>query len=78
MLLQECDLGQQSILHAIQTPHQRLNRSKDTSTIDESSETSEYNDSGGKPLNETLSDLPLDDSDLQENSPKEGRIIIAF
>ncbi|XP_076653750.1 E3 ubiquitin-protein ligase parkin [Halictus rubicundus] len=70
-IIEECDLGQQSILHAIKTPHQRLNRSKDTSTIEESSELSDLNDSGGKPMNETLTDLPLDDSDLQENSLKE-------
>lgn len=78
MLFQECDLGQQSILHAIRTPPQRLNKSRDTSTIDESSELSESNESGGKPMNETLTDLPFDESDTQENSSMEGRIILAI
>ncbi|KZC07785.1 hypothetical protein WN55_09811 [Dufourea novaeangliae] len=72
-IIEECDLGQQSILHAIRTPPQRLNRSKDTSTIEESSELSVLSDSGGKPINETLTDLPLDESDLQENSSMEAR-----
>lgn len=71
-------MGQQSILHAIRTPSQRLNKNKNTSIIDESLEISELNDSGGKPMNETLTDLPLDESDLQENSSMEGRIIVAF
>ena len=71
-------MGQQSILHAVRTPSQRLNKSKDTDTIDESLEISESNDSGGKPMNETLTDLPLDESESQENSSMEGRIIVAF
>ncbi|XP_076182663.1 E3 ubiquitin-protein ligase parkin isoform X1 [Ptiloglossa arizonensis] len=66
-VIEECDLGQQSILHAIRTPSQKLNKSRDTSTIEESSEISELNDSGSKPMNETLTDLPLDESDPQEN-----------
>ncbi|XP_076680365.1 E3 ubiquitin-protein ligase parkin [Andrena cerasifolii] len=73
-IIEECDLGQQSILHAIRTPPQRLNRSKDESTIEEFSEASELNDSGGKPLNETLTDLPLDESDLQESSSTEEQL----
>lgn len=71
-------MGQQSILHAVRTPSQRLNTSKDTDTIDESLEISELNDSGGKPMNETLTDLPLDESEPQKNSSMEGRIIVAF
>lgn len=71
-------MGQQSILHAIRTSSQRLNKNKGTNTIDESSEISELNDSGGKPMNETLTDLPLDESDPQENLTMEGRIIVAF
>ncbi|XP_076752594.1 E3 ubiquitin-protein ligase parkin isoform X2 [Xylocopa sonorina] len=66
-IIEECDLGQQSILHAIRTSSQRFNKSKDTSTIDESAEISELSDSGGKPMNETLTDLPFDESDPQEN-----------
>lgn len=71
-------MGQQSILHAIRISSQRLNKNKGTNTIDESSEISELNDSGGKPMNETLTDLPLDESDPQENLTMEGRIIVAF
>lgn len=71
-------MGQQSILHAIRTSSQRLNKKKGTNTIDESLEISELNDSGGKPMNETLTDLPLDESDPQENLTMEGRIIVAF
>lgn len=71
-------MGQQSILHAIRTSSQRLNKNRDTNTIDESLEISELNDSGGKPMNETLTDLPLDESDPQENLTMEGRIIVAF
>ncbi|XP_054004221.1 E3 ubiquitin-protein ligase parkin [Hylaeus anthracinus] len=67
-IIEECDLGQRSILHAVQIPSKKLNRSKDTSTIEEFSESSELNDSGGKPMNETLTDLPFDESDLQEHS----------
>lgn len=68
---QECDLGQQSILHAVRMPpHKILNKRKNTaSPIEEStSETSTLNDSGSKPMNETLMDLPLDESDLQNLS----------
>lgn len=71
-------MGQQSILHAIRTSSQRLNKNRDTNTIDESLEISELNESGGKPMNETLTDLPLDESDPQENLTMEGRIIVAF
>jgi len=67
LTLQECDLGQQSILHAVRTPHKMLNKSKATTNpIEESvSETSNLNDSGSKPMNETLMDLSLDESDQQ-------------
>lgn len=68
---QECDLGQQSVLHAVRTPpHKILNERKNTaSPIEEStSETSALNDSGSKPLNETLMDLSLDESDRQNLS----------
>jgi len=71
--LQECDLGQQSILHAVRTPHKMLNKNKTTTNpIEESvSETFNLNDSGSKPMNETLMDLPLDESD-QQNLLLEG------
>ncbi|XP_015513677.2 E3 ubiquitin-protein ligase parkin [Neodiprion lecontei] len=70
-IIEECDLGQQSILHAIKLPpgKNRLNRKKDTKNLIEESidEGSEANESGSKPLNETLIDLPLEDSDRHEN-----------
>ncbi|KMQ97815.1 e3 ubiquitin-protein ligase parkin-like protein [Lasius niger] len=65
-IIEECDLGQQSILHAVRTPHKMLNKRKNIANpIEESiSDTSDLNDSGGsKPMNETLMDLPLDESD---------------
>lgn len=67
--MQECDLGQQSILHAVKMPHKILNRKNVASnSIEEStSETSDLNDSGGKPMNETLKDLSLE-SDQQDLS----------
>lgn len=70
---QECDLGQQSILHAVQMPHKMLNNRNDIANpIEESaSETANLNDSGSKPMNETLMDLPLDES-YQQNSAWEG------
>lgn len=73
ILSQECDLGQQSILHAVRTPNKMLNKKKDTtSPIEESiSETSNLDDSGSKPMNETLMDLSLDESD-QQNLSLEG------
>lgn len=55
-----------------------LNRRKDaTSLIDEeaTSEMSDLSDSGSRPMNETLMDLPLDDSD-QQNCSLEGKIIM--
>jgi len=70
-MLQECDLGQQSILHAIRTPKMQDKRRANVSLIEEStSETSNLNDSGSKPMNETLMDLSLDESDQQNLSSK--------
>ncbi|EZA56485.1 E3 ubiquitin-protein ligase parkin [Ooceraea biroi] len=71
-IIEECDLGQQSILHAVRTPNRMPNKRQSTaSLIEEStSETSDVNDSGSKPMNETLMDLPLDESD-QHNLPAE-------
>lgn len=72
LTLQECDLGQQSTLHAVRTPNKILNKKKNTSFIEESlSEISSLNDSGSKPMNETLTDLSLDESD-QQNLSLEG------
>lgn len=71
-IIEECDLGQQSVLHAVRTHHKvkKLNKT----TIEESiSENSEYNDSGSKPLNETLSDLPLDESSELESTSEEQK-----
>lgn len=62
--MQECDLGQQSILHAVKVPPRRRKLELNTTeTINElSSELQEdLNDSGSKPLNETLSDLSLNE-----------------
>ncbi|XP_044001984.1 E3 ubiquitin-protein ligase parkin [Aphidius gifuensis] len=59
-IIEECDLGQQSILHAVKMPKKKLKKPK--ITIDELSEVSELNESGSKPMNETLSDLSFDDS----------------
>lgn len=73
-MVQECDLGQQSILHAVRTPHKILNKKEDiASPIEEStSETTNLNDSGSKPMNETLMDLPLDEESDQQNFMLKG------
>lgn len=68
---QECDLGQQSVLHAVRTPPRKISnkRKNIASPIEESmSETAALNDSGSKPMNETLMDLSLDESDRQDLS----------
>lgn len=52
-------MGQQSILHAVRTPKRKTQTENKSDTIEELNESME---SGGKPLNETLSDLPLDES----------------
>lgn len=65
-IIEECDLGQQSILHAVRTPSKMINKKKTIANLIEESisEISESNESGGsKPMNETLMDLPLDESD---------------
>ncbi|XP_029669497.1 E3 ubiquitin-protein ligase parkin isoform X2 [Formica exsecta] len=65
-IIEECDLGQQSILHAVRTSHKMLDKKKNTTNLIEESisEASDLNDSAGsKPMNETLMDLPLDESD---------------
>ncbi|XP_034943826.1 E3 ubiquitin-protein ligase parkin isoform X2 [Chelonus insularis] len=66
-IIEECDLGQQSILHAVKVPLRRRQVGPDsTQTINERlSESSEFDDTGGggggKPLNETLTDLSLNE-----------------
>ncbi|XP_011703776.1 PREDICTED: E3 ubiquitin-protein ligase parkin isoform X3 [Wasmannia auropunctata] len=73
-IIEECDLGQQSILHAVRTPHKISNKKKvNASPIEESTvETFNLNDSAGsKPMNETLVDLSLDESDQQNLSLEE-------
>ncbi|XP_020289797.1 E3 ubiquitin-protein ligase parkin isoform X2 [Pseudomyrmex gracilis] len=71
LYLQECDLGQQSILHAVRTICKPLKRNNAASPIEESTlETSDSSNNGSKPLNETLMDLPLAESD--QNSSLEG------
>ncbi|KAK0174748.1 hypothetical protein PV327_010482 [Microctonus hyperodae] len=68
-IIEECDLGQQSILHAVKVPNRRHKLELNTTeTINElSSELQEdLNDSGSKPLNETLSDLSLNDVENNE------------
>ncbi|XP_018393958.1 PREDICTED: E3 ubiquitin-protein ligase parkin [Cyphomyrmex costatus] len=73
IIIEECDLGQQSILHAVRTPNKMSTKRKTSvSLIEEStSETSNLNGSGSKPMNETLMDLPLDESDQQNVSLEE-------
>lgn len=72
---QECDLGQQSVLHAVRTPPKRKQhggKNNSPNVIEESmSEGSEYN-SGSKPMNETLSDLPLEESEQQPITAEQG------
>lgn len=67
-------MGQQSVLHAVHTPNSKLNKNEFfKNSIEQSiTEESDFNDSGSKPMNETLSDLPLDDSDLKDDSNTEG------
>ena len=71
---QECDLGQQSILHAVRAPPQRNRRNNNSAnTIEESeSEVSEVNDSGTKPMNETLTDLSLEELNESQTVAKQG------
>ncbi|XP_063974598.1 E3 ubiquitin-protein ligase parkin isoform X1 [Diachasmimorpha longicaudata] len=76
-IIEECDLGQQSILHAVKTPPRRLKSTLNKQRISESlTESSEVNESGSKPLNETLTDLPLDEgekADIIESSDRRGK-----
>lgn len=66
LILQECDLGQQSVLHAVRTPHKKFKNHDTSDSIEEcTSEISDWNNSGSKPMNETLTDLSLDSSDQQ-------------
>ncbi|XP_012282421.1 E3 ubiquitin-protein ligase parkin [Orussus abietinus] len=74
IIIEECDLGQQSILHAIRTPANRRKSGREgpyADVIEESSEGSEFNDSGSKPLNETLTDLSLDESMIEESTKQQ-------
>ena len=60
-------------MHAVRAPHKRIQKLNMSSTIEEStSESSELNSSGSKPLNETLTDLPLDESGEMDSSTSEG------
>lgn len=56
-----------------------LNKRKDTAGLVEesTSETSTLNDSGSRPMNETLMDLPLDESS-QQNLSLEGGSMTLF
>lgn len=76
--MQECDLGQQSVLHAIRSPHKILNKRRNTTDpIEESiSEMSDFNDSGSKPMNETLMDLPLDETVCQHSPIEDSTGIV--
>ncbi|XP_067203472.1 E3 ubiquitin-protein ligase parkin isoform X2 [Linepithema humile] len=75
-IIEECDLGQQSILHAVKMPHKIFNKKNDASnSIEESmAETSDSNDSSSKPMNEMLKDLSLDESDQQYLSLEEQQV----
>lgn len=67
-------MGQQSILHAVKTPQRRTRSTLNTRRISESlSESLELNDSGSKPLNETLTDLPLDEGERNEVVESPGK-----
>ena len=57
--VQECDLGQQSVLHAVQT------RPSSKSRLESPSE-------GARPLNETLIDLQLNDQERRDLMTDEG------
>ncbi|XP_015593190.1 E3 ubiquitin-protein ligase parkin [Cephus cinctus] len=81
-IIEECDLGQQSILHVVRTQPGRnrtrkLNLPQDT--IEElASENSDVNESGSKPMNETLTDLPLEEAEesvttISEQEQEENR-----
>lgn len=62
-------MGQQSILHAVKTPRrlERNNLNLSSNTIRESFSESDLDDSGGsKPMNETLTDLSLDEKNEEE------------
>ncbi|CAB0043401.1 unnamed protein product [Trichogramma brassicae] len=67
--IEECDLGQQSTLFVLKTPKKRSkNDNISTDIIAESISELELDDSGGsKPLNETLQDLSLDESNYSES-----------
>lgn len=67
-------MGQQSILHAVRTPPTKmLDKKNSASLVEESmSETATLNDSGSKPMNETLMDFALDDADRQNLSSEGG------
>lgn len=56
--IEECDLGQQSILHAVKTKRKVNLPSPSSSVFEESSE-----ESGSRPLCETLRDLSSTDND---------------
>lgn len=70
-MLQECDLGQQSVLHAVKAPARRRKAGpSSTQTINESSE---FDDTGSKPMNETLTDLSLNEIDEHNISVPTGK-----
>ena len=58
--VQDCDLGQQSVLHAVQSRH-----SSSKSRLESPSE-------GARPLNETLIDLQLNDQERRNLKTDEG------
>lgn len=63
-LIKECDLGNQSILHAVKTqPSPRRNNNLD----------SQSRNAGSKPLNETLIDLQLSGVERQKAITEEGK-----
>ncbi|XP_066583147.1 E3 ubiquitin-protein ligase parkin [Prorops nasuta] len=72
-VIEDCDLGQQSILHAIRTPPKKIKKNITSTTIEESITETELNDTGSKPLNETLGDLTLEESDQQEEASNEDQ-----
>ncbi|XP_014488495.1 PREDICTED: E3 ubiquitin-protein ligase parkin [Dinoponera quadriceps] len=74
IIIEECDLGQQSILHAVRTPYKKFKNPDTSNSIEEStSETTDRNDSGSKPMNEILTDLSFNASDQQNLSLEEQK-----
>ncbi|XP_053593291.1 E3 ubiquitin-protein ligase parkin isoform X1 [Microplitis demolitor] len=70
-IIEECDLGQQSILHAVKAPRRNrkpVNHTGVTPSIQELDD-----DTGSKPMNETLSDLSFNEIDQNDQDKVESK-----